>query len=126
MNDIAALIIDAAPTVQPEAANCVTNWNWARLKLGSVRRQNGGPAGSGQKQQEYDTGRIRMMSHDLQSVALTPVTPWKVSFSYGRALQDPALEAWHGRDENLAGCRPACFLPAGPLQWGGECRAIYG
>jgi fructose-bisphosphate aldolase class I len=28
--------------------------------------------------------------------------PWKVSFSYGRALQDPALEAWHGKDENLA------------------------
>ena len=30
--------------------------------------------------------------------------PWKISFSYGRALQDPALEAWHGRDENW---RPA-------------------
>jgi len=28
--------------------------------------------------------------------------PWKISFCYGRALQDPALEAWHGRDENLA------------------------
>jgi fructose-bisphosphate aldolase class I len=28
--------------------------------------------------------------------------PWKLSFSYGRALQDPALEAWHGRNENLA------------------------
>jgi fructose-bisphosphate aldolase class I len=28
--------------------------------------------------------------------------PWKISFSYGRALQDPALEAWHGREENLA------------------------
>jgi len=28
--------------------------------------------------------------------------PWKLSFSYGRALQDPALEAWHGLDENLA------------------------
>ena len=27
--------------------------------------------------------------------------PWKVSFSYGRALQDAALETWHGRDENL-------------------------
>jgi fructose-bisphosphate aldolase class I len=27
--------------------------------------------------------------------------PWKISFSYGRALQDPALEAWHGRNENL-------------------------
>ncbi|MEK1854696.1 MAG: class I fructose-bisphosphate aldolase [Phyllobacterium sp.] len=27
--------------------------------------------------------------------------PWKISFSYGRALQEPALEAWHGRDEEL-------------------------
>jgi fructose-bisphosphate aldolase, class I len=27
--------------------------------------------------------------------------PWKISFSYGRALQDAALAAWHGRDENL-------------------------
>jgi fructose-bisphosphate aldolase class I len=27
--------------------------------------------------------------------------PWKLSFSYGRALQDAALEAWNGRDENL-------------------------
>jgi fructose-bisphosphate aldolase class I len=27
--------------------------------------------------------------------------PWKISFSYGRALQDPALEAWRGKDENL-------------------------
>ena len=27
--------------------------------------------------------------------------PWKISFSYGRALQDPAMEAWLGRPENL-------------------------
>jgi fructose-bisphosphate aldolase class I len=27
--------------------------------------------------------------------------PWKISFSYGRALQDPALKAWHGREMNL-------------------------
>jgi fructose-bisphosphate aldolase, class I len=27
--------------------------------------------------------------------------PWKLSFSYGRALQDAAMEAWHGRDENV-------------------------
>ena len=26
--------------------------------------------------------------------------PWRLSFSYGRALQDPALRAWDGRDEN--------------------------
>ncbi|MGH7796562.1 MAG: class I fructose-bisphosphate aldolase [Candidatus Binatia bacterium] len=27
--------------------------------------------------------------------------PWKLSFSYGRALQDEALKAWHGKSENL-------------------------
>jgi fructose-bisphosphate aldolase class I len=27
--------------------------------------------------------------------------PWKISFSYGRALQDPALAAWRGLDVNL-------------------------
>jgi len=33
--------------------------------------------------------------------------PWKITFSYGRALQDHALEAWHGRDENAAAGRQA-------------------
>lgn len=27
--------------------------------------------------------------------------PWSISFSYGRALQDVALEAWHGQKENV-------------------------
>ena len=35
--------------------------------------------------------------------------PWKVSFSYGRAPQDPALEAWHGRDEHLAAGQKALY-----------------
>jgi fructose-bisphosphate aldolase, class I len=38
--------------------------------------------------------------------------PWKISFSYGRALQDPALEAWHGRDENLAAGQSALYRRA--------------
>jgi fructose-bisphosphate aldolase class I len=29
--------------------------------------------------------------------------PWKLSISYGRALQQPALRAWHGRSDNV-GC----------------------
>lgn len=28
--------------------------------------------------------------------------PWQLSFSYGRALQAPSLQAWHGKAENLA------------------------
>jgi fructose-bisphosphate aldolase class I len=39
--------------------------------------------------------------------------PWTISFSYGRALQDPALEAWHGRDEKLAAGREAIYRRAG-------------
>jgi cytochrome bd ubiquinol oxidase subunit I len=38
--------------------------------------------------------------------------PWKLSFSYGRALQDPALEAWDGRDENLAAGQRALYRRA--------------
>jgi fructose-bisphosphate aldolase class I len=32
---------------------------------------------------------------------LSEPKPWKISFSYGRALQDPALKAWHGRDTSV-------------------------
>jgi len=32
---------------------------------------------------------------------LNSTLPWKLSFSYGRALQAPALTAWDGKDENL-------------------------
>jgi fructose-bisphosphate aldolase, class I len=35
--------------------------------------------------------------------------PWKLSFSYGRALQDAALEAWHGRDENVKAGQQAFY-----------------
>jgi len=38
--------------------------------------------------------------------------PWKLTFSYGRALQDPALEAWHGRDEELPAGQRAFYRRA--------------
>ena len=37
---------------------------------------------------------------------------WKISFSYGRALQDQALDAWRGRDENLAAGQQALYQRA--------------
>ena len=33
--------------------------------------------------------------------AVPATLPWRVSFSYGRALQDPGLEAWAGRASNV-------------------------
>jgi fructose-bisphosphate aldolase class I len=35
--------------------------------------------------------------------------PWKLSFSYGRALQDEALKAWQGKNENLKAGQQAFY-----------------
>ncbi|MBS1106473.1 MAG: Fructose-bisphosphate aldolase [Deltaproteobacteria bacterium] len=36
-------------------------------------------------------------------------TPWQMSFSYGRALQAPALKAWGGKQENRAAAQKAFY-----------------
>jgi fructose-bisphosphate aldolase class I len=33
--------------------------------------------------------------------------PWQLTFSYGRALQDPALEAWSRDETRMDGARDA-------------------
>jgi len=40
--------------------------------------------------------------------------PWYLSFSYARALQDPALKAWQGKDENVQAAQQA-FLKRAKL-----------
>jgi fructose-bisphosphate aldolase class I len=55
----------------------------------------------------------RVATVHLDAINRLPGTePWKISFSYGRALQDHALETWHGRDENLAAGRQALYQRA--------------
>jgi fructose-bisphosphate aldolase class I len=45
----------------------------------------------------------RLATAHLNAINRLPgVKPWTISFSYGRALQDEALDAWHGHDEGLA------------------------
>ena len=38
--------------------------------------------------------------------------PWELSFSYGRALQDPVLKAWKGKTANVPAAKEAFFLRA--------------
>ena len=38
-----------------------------------------------------------------------PRAPWVLSFSYARALQDPAMRAWGGRKENVAAAQAAFY-----------------
>jgi fructose-bisphosphate aldolase class I len=35
--------------------------------------------------------------------------PWPLSFSYGRALQDPALKTWAGKPDNVAAAKKALY-----------------
>ena len=44
--------------------------------------------------------------------ALSGTRPWKLSFSYGRALQDQALKRWKGAKENTAAAQAALKLRA--------------
>jgi fructose-bisphosphate aldolase class I len=55
---------------------------------------------SGGQSEEDATAHLGLMNK------LGPL-PWKLSFSYGRALQAGALKAWAGRPENLAAAQKA-------------------
>jgi fructose-bisphosphate aldolase class I len=38
--------------------------------------------------------------------------PWEVSFSYARALQDPAIKAWKGEPANVAAAQKIFYQRA--------------
>ena len=49
--------------------------------------------------------------------------PWPLSFSYGRALQDPALKTWAGKSRNVA-AGPEGPVPPSQVQRPREPRAV--
>ncbi len=48
-------------------------------------------------------------THHLSLMNASGTVPWKLTFSYGRALQAPALQAWGGKPENVSAAQ-AAFL----------------
>jgi fructose-bisphosphate aldolase class I len=44
--------------------------------------------------------------------AASPEAPWALSFSYGRALQQPVLRAWQGKADNVAAAQQALLKRA--------------
>ncbi len=53
---------------------------------------------SGGQSGELASGRLNAMNVEAMSPASQ--LPWPLSFSFGRALQRPALEIWHGEEAN--------------------------
>ncbi len=52
---------------------------------------------SGGQSPELASARLNAMNHRFKSQL-----PWDVSFSFARAIQQPALEIWQGKEENVA------------------------
>jgi len=48
-------------------------------------------------------------TENLYEINLIPGSPWQLSFSYGRALQDEALQVWAGKEENIQAAQKAFF-----------------
>jgi fructose-bisphosphate aldolase class I len=48
----------------------------------------------------------------LNEIAKMGPSPWKITFSYGRALQDPSLKTWAGQAKNTAAAQAALQLRA--------------
>jgi fructose-bisphosphate aldolase class I len=48
----------------------------------------------------------------LNAICKATDAPWKITFSYGRALQDPALKAWGGIPANTTAAQNALLLRA--------------
>lgn len=44
-------------------------------------------------------------TENLHAVAQYKDLPWKISFSYSRAIEEPILEVWQGKDENVDAAR---------------------
>jgi fructose-bisphosphate aldolase class I len=54
----------------------------------------------------------RQATEHLNAMNAMGKHPWELSFSYGRALQDPVLKAWRGKAANVPTAKEALFLRA--------------
>jgi len=61
---------------------------------------------SGGQGPEESTANLNAMNANY------PNQPWELSFSYGRALQQPALQAWLGKKENVPAAQAALLKRA--------------
>ena len=59
---------------------------------------------SGGQTAELASARLNAMNIRFKSKL-----PWELSFSYGRALQQPALEIWNGKEENVLKAQQALY-----------------
>jgi fructose-bisphosphate aldolase class I len=55
------------------------------------------------------TGVLASARLNAMNVRFKTRLPWAVGFSFGRAIQEPALEIWHGEKANVAAAQKALY-----------------
>ena len=59
---------------------------------------------SGGQSSELASARLNAMNVKFKTLA-----PWQLAFSYARAIQQPALEIWHGEEKNIEAAQKALY-----------------
>ena len=62
---------------------------------------------SGGQSSELASARLNAMN--VSSYPLRSRLPWALAFSFARAIQQPALEIWHGEETNIAAAQKALY-----------------
>jgi fructose-bisphosphate aldolase class I len=57
---------------------------------------------SGGQSGQLASSRLNAMNLQYRATA-----PWAIAFSFARAIQQPAMEIWHGEDANVAAAQKA-------------------
>lgn len=55
------------------------------------------------------SGELASARLNAMNVRYKSCLPWELSFSFGRAIQEPALEIWHGKEANVARAQEALY-----------------
>ncbi len=59
---------------------------------------------SGGQSSQLATARLNAMNNEYKSVM-----PWALTFSFSRALQNPAMDIWNGKNENIEKAQTALY-----------------
>jgi fructose-bisphosphate aldolase class I len=55
------------------------------------------------------SGKLASARLNAMNVRFKSRLPWAVAFSFGRAIQEPALEIWHGQQANVEAAQQALY-----------------
>jgi hypothetical protein len=75
------------------------------------------------------SGELASARLNAMNVRYKSRLPWELSFSFGRAIQEPALEIWHGEQANVIPAQEALYHRAkcdGAAHRGEYTRDIFG